>query len=164
MHPAAFAFVRSFAARRSPGLVLEIGGRRVNGSIRPLFAGDPYLAIDLLDGPDVDIVANGATYIPDVAPACVVCCEVLEHTEDADAICTHVRRILEPRGIFIVTTASPERRPHSAIDGGTIRPGEWYRGITAAELAIWLDGFASAIIVDAPGTQDVYAFARKGER
>jgi len=161
MHPAAYAFVRSVAARRSPGLVLEIGGRTVNGSVRPLFAGDPYLSIDIADGPDVDIVANGATYIPDVSPACVVCCEVLEHTEDAEAICTHVRRILAPRGIFIVTTASEERRPHSAIDGGTLRPGEWYRGINAAALALWLEGFSSALVVDATGTQDVYAFARK---
>ena len=98
MHPAAYAFVQSVAARRSPGLVLDIGGRSVNGSVRDLFAGDPYLVIDPIDGPDVDVVADGATFTPDIAPLCVACCEVFEHTPDGAAICAHVFDVLEPGG------------------------------------------------------------------
>ena len=163
MHAAAYAFVQSVAGRRPPGLVLDIGGRSVNGSVRGLFEGDPYLVIDPIAGPDVDVVADGATFTPDIAPSCVVCCEVFEHTPDAAAICAHAFDILEPGGVLIVTAAGPGRAPHSAIDGGPLRPGEWYRNLTIADLVLWLDGFDVHVLIDASDPCDVYAFARKGD-
>jgi SAM-dependent methyltransferase len=162
MHAAARSFVALVAGRRPPGLVLDIGGRDVNGSVRDLFAGDPYLTIDLRDGDGVDVVADGVTFTPDIAPACVVCCEVFEHTPDAARICAHVFDILAPGGVVIVTAAGPFRPPHSGIDGGPLRAGEWYRNLDVADLADWLARFELLSLVDAPGPRDVYAFAKKG--
>jgi len=162
VHAAAYTFVREMAPRRPRGPVLEIGGRNVNGTIRDLFDGDPYTAIDLRPGPGVDLVADGLTYRPPTPPACVVCCEVLEHMERPDLLCAHVREILAPGGLFLLTAAGYGRAPHSGIDGGPRLAGEHYLNIGLEELAGWLARFASLALVDAPATHDVYAAAWKG--
>src|SRR5262245_62083953 len=127
MHLEAYAFVQGMAHERPRGPVLEIGGRNINGTVRGLFVGDPYCAIDLTPGPGVDVVADGASFAPLAAPACIVCCEVLEHTGAAAAIVRNAHRILRPGGILLLTAAGPGREPHSAIDGGDLRPGEYYQ-------------------------------------
>jgi len=162
MHPAAFSFVASVARRRPPGLVVDIGSRNINGSVRPLFDGSPYLGIDLVAGDGVDIVADGATWQPPTAAACVVCCEVLEHTPNADAICRHAFDILTPDGCFIVTAASRGRQPHSGRDGGALADGEYYRNVDAGVLSRWLEPFAAIQMEVDPDAGDVYAFARRG--
>lgn len=164
MHSEAYAFVQSVAAQRPKGLVVEIGGRNINGTIRDLFKADRYVSVDVLDGPGVDVVANGKTFEPSEPAACVVCCEVLEHTADAEAICKHAHKILAPNGVFILTTAMPPRAEHSAIDGGSKRPDEFYRNVTERELRHWLKPFAT-VTIEAHGDRgDIYAIARKGAK
>lgn len=164
MHANAYNFVERIASRGLPsGPVIEIGGRNINGSIRQLF-GPAYLSLDLYDGPGVDIVANGATYRPKIRPVVVVCCEVLEHAEDAEQICANAYRMLLPGGVFIVTAATEGRFEHSAHDGGNLREGEFYRNVTAKDLARWLRNFARVEFDTNPMTCDIYAFAQKGTR
>ena len=91
MHEAAKTYVRQVLKTVSipKGAVLEIGGRNINGTVRPLFdAIGPYASIDLYDGPGVDLVADVCELDPaktarklfgKMAVSCVVCCEVLEH-------------------------------------------------------------------------------------
>jgi SAM-dependent methyltransferase len=166
MHAAALAFVASVAADRPPGLVVELGGCNVNGTVRQLFS-EPYLCTDVRPGDGVDIVADGSTYEPPTPPACVVCCEVLEHTPAAEAICRNAYRMLQPGGVFIVTTAGVGRLPHSAtgrpvtmIDGVVILE-EYYANVTFDQLTAWLDDFVSVRIVVDPVACDIYAVARK---
>jgi len=45
--------------------------------------------------------------------------------------------MLNAGGVLIVTTASPARAPHSAIDGGALRPGEHYAGVSEDDLMRW---------------------------
>lgn len=142
---------------------MEIGGRNVNGSVRPLFPDAPYVSVDVRPGPEVDVVADGATFVPEVPPACVVCCEVLEHTPAAEAICRHACAILAPGGHFIVTAAGEGRAPHSAIDGGPVRPDEFYRNVWVDDLRLWLQPFAAVAITQNPAAGDIYAVAIKGE-
>lgn len=164
MHAAAFEWARKcslWLPRRAS--VLEIGSRDVNGSVRPLFGYCPYHGIDALDGPGVDEVADAATWRP---PAgrwfdTVVSTECLEHARDAAAVCRTAFEALAPAGAFILTAAAPSRPPHSGVDGGKVRPGEFYRGVSAADLRAWLAPFAVALVDDFTQPTDVYALALK---
>ena len=161
MHLAAYAFVATRGAAGAPGPVLELGGRNINGSIRDLFSATPYLSLDCLPGPGVDVVADGSTYQPVDAPGTVVCCEVLEHTPAAEAICRHAVAILRPGGRFVLTAAGVGRGEHSAVDGGPLRPGEYYRNVTRDDLTGWLSGFSAVDIVVNDEAHDIYAIATK---
>jgi len=165
MHEAAFNFVKAALERyeRTPDRVLEIGGRDINGSVRPLFhEAETYHAIDISPGPGVDVVADGSVYVPPFMPDCVVCCEVLEHTSRAEAIVRHALRMVGPGGILIVTAAGPKRAPHSAVDGAEPKAWEFYRNITPDALSNWLSDpsvhVASRYVLESDKGDDVYAF------
>lgn len=163
MHDAAYAYVRE-AVRTTTvpdGPVVEIGARNINGTVRDLFPGRSYVGVDDVPGDGVDVVANGAEYQPPTPPAIVVCTETLEHTSEAEAICRQVARILAPGGVFIVTAAGDGRAPHSAIDGGPLRPGEYYDNVGADQLRQWLSDFDHVRIQINPGPGDIYATAMR---
>jgi hypothetical protein len=140
MHAEAFAFVQWAVACYQPhGPVIELGSRDINGSVRGLFAAcaPPYIGVDLIAGPGVDVVADAAAFVPAVKVHTVVCCEVLEHTAEAAAIFAQIGQMIATDGIVIVTCATTGRAPHSARDGGPLRPGEFYRNCSGAEVATW---------------------------
>src|SRR5690242_21675018 len=62
MHEAVLNWVAQFRTDEDLA-VLDIGGRDLNGSTRPLFPNaNPYHVLDLRPGPNVDIVADAATW------------------------------------------------------------------------------------------------------
>ena len=134
MHPAAREFV---AAHRRQGAVLEFGSRFVNGGVRDLF-GEPYIGLDIEPGPGVDVVADAASYRHPVPVDVVVCCEVLEHTPAWREIIANAAANLVDGGLFILTTATDPRAPHSAVDGGAVRGGEHYANIDPEDLTLVL--------------------------
>jgi SAM-dependent methyltransferase len=140
MHDAVTDFVGRHADTN--GRVLEIGSRNINGSVRHLFAdAATYVGVDPVDGPDVDIVGDGATIeVLFDSFDVVVCTEVLEHVDDtiAAAIIANAHRHLVPGGRFVMTCAGPGRGAHSAIDERPIRPWEFYRNVDDVTLAVWL--------------------------
>ncbi len=163
MHRAAFEYVvRAVAEVSIPdGAVLEIGSRNVNGSIRRLFAGRRYIGSDIAPGDGVDVVASGAEVVVAEPVAVVVTTETLEHTVEAEAICRNAYRLLKPGGVFIVTCAGVERAPHSAVDGGPLRPGEFYANVTEDDLNAWLSDFATRSVEVDRTAGDSYATAVK---
>lgn len=162
MHHAAFQYVESKVKAHGPfKRVVEIGARWVNGSVRPLFHCPSYTGVDIAPGLGVDVVADGATYQPAEAPDCVVCCEVLEHTDSAAAIVANARAMLASGGCLIVTCAGRGRAPHSAVDGNALRPGEFYRNIEAADLLAWLEGMIDVEVRHVAELGDLYGCARK---
>lgn len=163
MHESAYSFVERTLADLPPRRsVVEIGSRWVNGGITGLLNGAAYTGLDLYPGEGVDVVADALTWAPPAPVDTVICCEVLEHAAEPAALCRAAYDWLAPGGVLILTAASPERPPHSGIDGGSLREGESYRGVTEADLAAWLAPFGGGFgIVRDPHAGDIYAVAAK---
>jgi SAM-dependent methyltransferase len=163
MHPAAYQWFAAHAPTDKVS-VLDIGGRNINGTVRDLFTG-PYTVLDVMPGPDVDIVADAATWTTDHRYDVVVCAEVFEHTPDWRGIIETAHEVLRPGGRFIASAAGPDRAPHSAHDGGGLRPGEYYANIQPGELkdALQAAGFDDGVIDQQFQTCDVRAAATKGD-
>lgn len=162
MHVEAAAFVALTARRLGPfQSVLELGGLDINGSVRTYFPGARYVSVDIVGGPGVDVVADATTYRPTERFDAVVCCEVLEHVPDPDGFVATAWGSLRPGGLFILTAACPPRAGHSAVDGGPLRPGEWYQNVTEDMLARWLVGWKDPEIERYDDRGDIYAIARK---
>lgn len=134
MHAEAMEFLRRLTIS---GPVIEIGSRNVNGSARDAFSGiEDWTGIDRESGPCVHVVAAAQAYWPAMEVQTVICCEVLEHDQNWKEIVQQVGRYNGARrGLtFVITCAGPGRKPHSAIDGGPLRDGEYYSNISAEEL------------------------------
>jgi hypothetical protein len=165
MHAQAFKFVAEVVHNLHPkGPVYEIGSRNINGTVRGLFKDcGLYVGIDSMPGPDVDLMENGATYTPPITPATVVCCEVLEHTAEAEAIVKKAADVLAEDGHLIITCAGHGRVPHSAIDGGEVRPGEYYQNIAADTLVGWATaaGLDTVRVSETDNPGDLYFVGQK---
>ena len=135
MHGAAMAYVEANRPDVA-GDVLDVGGRDINGSPRHLFAdATTYLVVDPQEGENVDLVADIVGLgLEDFADT-VLCLEVLEHAENWRGIVAACATACRSGGTVIVTCAGPGRAPHSAVDGGPVRPDEWYRNVGSDELA-----------------------------
>lgn len=116
--------------------VLDLGGRDINGSVRPAFVEpDPYTVIDIQPGDGVDVVADASRWEPDRHYDVVVACEVFEHTWVWPGICWTAYKALRPAGLFIATMGGPGRQPHSGIDGEfRLLPGDYYANVAPDDL------------------------------
>lgn len=165
MHPAAFDWFERHATSQKVD-VLDIGGRNINGSVRPLYPFGTYTVLDIMAGPGVDIVADASTWTTDARYDVVVCAEVFEHTADWRGIVETAFEVLRPGGRFIASAAGPGRAPHSAVDGAwRLLPGEYYGNVEPGELK---DALSAAGFVDVEVDQqfrpcDVRAVAVKGD-
>lgn len=163
MHAEAAQYVNRFA-HAEPVTVVEIGSRDVNGSVRGLFPNASWYGIDVADGLGVDEVADGATWQPPEPVQLVVCCEVFEHTDVWPQIVKNSAAMLVDGGRVIFTAAGPARAPHSAVDGGPLRHGEYYSNVRPDDLAVALEsvGFVDVDVEELGG--DVRATAVKVSR
>jgi SAM-dependent methyltransferase len=143
--------------------VLDLGGRSVNGSVRPLFPdAAAYTVLDVVAGDGVDVVADAATWTPDRLYDVVVCTEVMEHTPRWREIIGTAWAALKPGGRLVATMAGPGRPPHSAVDGGwTLHPGEHYQNIHPDELRAALAGWGDVVIDRRDRPADVRAVATR---
>ena len=157
MHAAVLDFVANFASPAELD-VLDIGGRSVNGTARCMFPNGRHTVIDIREGPDVDIVADAATWEPSKEWDVVLCTEVFEHTPDYPAICATALKACKPGGRFIVTCAAPGRASHSASVEASIQPGEFYQNVEAYKLeeamtaAGWRDVQVNVVGLDLQAT------------
>jgi SAM-dependent methyltransferase len=145
------------------GDVLEIGGINVNGGVRDLIPHTRWVSVDIIPGPDVDIVADAADLRLGELFDVVVSTEVFEHTARSPEIIVTAFEHLKPAGYFVATMAGPGRPVHSA-NGGQLQPDEFYENVEPNVLAGWLAaaGFSEMGIDQA--ADDVRCYARKGER
>lgn len=168
MHEQAYAWVAKYATG-GPVTVLDLGGRDINGSVRPLFpSATMYTVLDIRPGDrpeDVDIIADAAEWNPDDRRwDVVVACEVFEHTASWPAICRTAFKACRPGGLFVVTTAGPGRPAHSGIDGQfRLHPGEHYANVPASELERVLTevGWRDVVVDSQPSPADTRSVATR---
>lgn len=163
MHSEAFAWVAQHATQDEV-TVLDIGGRNVNGSIRDLFPNaTEYIAVDIREGEGVDVVADAATWVPDQEYDVVVSTETFEHTEVWPQICNTAYKAMKPGGKLILTMAGPGRPEHSAVDGGPLRPDEYYGNVDGELLRSTLEavGFKQVVVDSRVSPADTRAVATK---
>lgn len=147
--------------------VVEFGSRDINGTPRGLFGFMPkYHGIDLEPGPGVDEVADAREWRAkgeQLKPDCIVCCEVLEHEEHWRDIIISASKNLVRGGFFVVTCATNPREPHSASDGGPLKPGEYYGNVplVAFEQAMRGSGFEPVHLEADRRRGDLYAIGEQ---
>lgn len=160
MHPEALEYTQKALEAIRPATVIEIGSRNINGSAR--MAGVDWFGIDVEPGVGVDKVVDACYFKPDQLVDCVVCNEVLEHAPDWAVMVLKAARWLKPGGSLIVTCAGPTRESHSAVDGGRLRPNEYYRNISIQMLTDLLEfGGLDGDVQYGRGQQDLYATIKK---
>jgi SAM-dependent methyltransferase len=148
--------------------VLDIGGRNINGSARVAYPNaDPFVVLDILDGDNVNIVADAAIWEPDRQYDLVVSSECFEHAQDWRAIVKTAFAALRPGGVFVGTMAGPGRPIHSGHDGGPgLYEGEYYENIDPGDLNKVLSSAGFEVVeidsnAEPPLPCDVRCFARK---
>lgn len=129
--------------------VLDIGGRDLNGSTRPLFPNaNPYHVLDLRPGNGVDFVADAADWRPSLEPKAihpgydlVLSTETFEHAKRWPEIIKTAWDSLRPGGWFIFTCAGPGRPTHSGVEAvfGLIGD-EWYENVSPEQIREVLEG------------------------
>lgn len=161
MHSEAHAFVAANIGH--PKRVLEYGALNINGTARDTAPSAEWHGIDVVAGPGVDEVADATEYLATVPYDTVVCCEMLEHTPKVGATCQTAYTNLTDGGTLLLTCATDGRAPHSAIDGGPLRPDEFYRNVPADDFRISLEhiGFVIDVLEVHPNRGDLYVKARK---
>lgn len=163
MHPEAMAWVADHATT-DPVAVLDLGGRDANGSPRHLFPNaDPYLVLDLADGPNVDVVADAAAWTPDREFDVVVCTELFEHTPVWPDICVTAFKALRSGGRLVATMAGPGRPPHGAWGAAWLARDEWYGNVDPDRLREVLEstGYIDVVVDRRFSPADVRAVATK---
>lgn len=105
---------------------MEFGSLDINGNVNALLGQAQYSGLDLAPGPNVTDVMDCRDW--DSPVDIVLCLELLEHNKDLQGILNSIVR--NTTELAIVTCATDPRLPHSAIDGGDLREGEYYGNIT----------------------------------
>jgi SAM-dependent methyltransferase len=157
MHSEARGYVGDVVRGRRFDAVVEVGGRWINGGVRDLIDCTTYTSLDLHPGGDVDVVIDVRDWRPPAKVDLVICCEVIEHADDAEGVVAACLRLLAPGGRFVMTCAGPGRDPHSALDGGPVRLGEHYANIEPAEMKDWLNQLDEVQVLHYPTRGDLYA-------
>jgi len=134
VHPECSQFLRSQGSSDFIS-VIEIGSRDINGSARAYWPNATWIGLDLHAGPAVDIICDAERYRPSGLCDLVICCEVLEHAANWRKIIEAAATWIRAGGRMIVTCAGPGRAEHSAIDGDELRQDEYYRNLSADEVA-----------------------------
>ena len=83
---------------------LDIGSLNVNGSLRDLFT--DYIGLDMREGPNVDVVANGHKLPFDKETfELVTCVETLEHDSNPFKTLDEIYRVLKPGGKVLLAAS-----------------------------------------------------------
>lgn len=104
---------RHFSATFQDSKILEIGAYEVNGSVRQFFEGSQYCGTDLMEGPGVDLVADGHLLDhQDDTYDLTISCECFEHNPHWASTFLNMHRMTRPGGFVIFTCATRGRLEH----------------------------------------------------
>ena len=151
--------------------VLDVGSFDVGGSIRDFFKKNNYIGVDLIKGPNVDIVLSGTElYKLKKNFDIVISCECFEHAKDWREIFLSMYNVCEDDGYVIFTCASRGR-----IEHGTLRTinsespgttGTYYKNIFKSEFIKSFDlkkMFQTYEVIYNFKSSDLYFIGKKGK-
>jgi hypothetical protein len=95
--------------------VLEVGSFDVNGTIRGCFNEFNYTGIDLINGPNVDLVCSGHLFQSKNKFEIIICCECFEHDIHWKDTFKNMYSLASDHGVIIFTAASLGRLEHGTI-------------------------------------------------
>lgn len=81
--------------------VLEIGAAGADPFIRDLFTTDDYTGIDIVPGPNVDLVADAKFHKHDLSYDVIMCFSVLEHDPGWETIMENAYDLMHPGSMMI---------------------------------------------------------------
>lgn len=153
MHAAAHDYAAQFATDDKI-TVIDVGSRDINGTVRALFPNAKYTGVDIVDGNGVDVAADAAVWAPKKPVDLVVCLEMLEHCAVWRDVIRNIHdTMLKSSGRIVVTAANLSRAPHSGVDGGQVRPDEFYENIDPVDLEnVLIDAGFWDVVVEELGT------------
>lgn len=151
--------------------VLDVGSFDVGGSIRDFFKKNNYTGVDLIKGPNVDIVLSGSElYKLKQKFDIVISCECFEHAKEWKEIFLSMYNVCEDNGYVIFTCASRGR-----IEHGTLRTinsdspgtnGTYYKNIFKSEFIKSFDlkkMFQKYEVIYNFKSSDLYFIGKKGK-
>ena len=152
--------------------VLDVGSFDVGGSIRDLFVKNNYKGVDLVNGPNVDIVLDGSElHKLNQKFDIVLSCECFEHAKNWKEIFLSMHSVCKEDGYIIFTCASRGR-----IEHGTLRSnnsdspgtcGTYYKNIFKSEFVKTFDLknlFEEFEIIYNFKSSDLYFIGKKGRK
>jgi hypothetical protein len=127
--------------------VLDIGSLDINGNNRYLFEGGDYIGLDLVPGPNVDVVSIAHMYKPSALFDVIISTNALEHDLYWRQTLCAMLTFLKPVGLMFFSVASswPEHGTKRAVPehSGTSQMGpEWenyYQNLHEMDIAEGLD-------------------------
>ena len=147
MHPEARHFVEwtraTFPQYFRHVKVLDAGGGDINGNNRSYFAESVYLANDVVEAPNVDIVAKTSdlTFRNEYFDT-IISTECFEHDMDYPKSLQNIVRMLRPNGLFVftcATTGRPEHgtkrtTPQDSYSTQLYEWGDYYKNLTPEDI------------------------------
>ncbi|MCX6226290.1 MAG: methyltransferase domain-containing protein [Bacteroidia bacterium] len=116
MHKAVKSFIQDIKANYPEFFrnvrVLDCGSLDINGSNRQSFEDSAYTGIDIVNGPNVDVVTHVHDFKPPALFDVVISTEMLEHDENAQESLGKMFKFLKPGGLMIITAAGFGRGEH----------------------------------------------------
>lgn len=147
--------------------VVEIGSLNVNGRSKDHVPGgwSEWIGIDVISGPDVDVVGHAADVLPELGEFdVVVTTEALEHDARWTETLAAIQKCVKPGGHVMLTCAGTGRPPHAADGSGPPHAGEHYENRSLSDVyAVLQDEFELVFGEEGP-PGDTRAVLRKTTR
>ncbi len=152
--------------------ILEIGSYNVNGSIRPFFRGSTYVGVDIIPGPDVDVVCPGEKVADaDETYDLTASCECFEHNPQWRETFLNMYRMTKPGGVVIFTCATTGRLEHGTTrtlpgsSPGNVSVGwDYYNNLKERDFTSrirFADLFKDYFFIKNAAAQDLYFIGSK---
>jgi SAM-dependent methyltransferase len=106
-------FIDKYDVHKRGGTVVDIGSMDINGTYRELFPYNDYIGVDIVAGPNVDIIMGSPEWDALENIDIVISGQVLEHVKDIPKLMASIYKIVAPGGLIcmIAPSAGPEHEP-----------------------------------------------------
>jgi SAM-dependent methyltransferase len=117
--------------------VLELGSFNYNGSVRQFFPNSIYTGVDVIEGPDVDLIYDGKNFnFNDNSFDLCISCECFEHNPYWKENFINLIKFTKPNGFILITCATLGRPEHGTnrtdlkSSPGSMQKWDYYKNIS----------------------------------